>query len=187
MGNDSKTDLEQDRFDRWLDSALQQYGDLEPRAGLENRILAHFDSVPRNNSNGAWKVALAAFSAACLLIGLWFGMPTHRAQRPVVAVTPTPALAVADSRRRTQPSRPAVHVAAHTKKRNLPRLEAAVNEPRLPQFPSPMPLTKEEQMLRRYVTEVPHEAVLVARAQAERQKELDALFARESSKSDSDQ
>jgi hypothetical protein len=60
-------------------------------------------------------------------------------------------------------------------------------EPRLSQFPSPRPLSEQEQLLVRYVTESPDEAVLVAKEQAERQKELEELIGNESSKADSDQ
>jgi hypothetical protein len=40
-------------------------------------------------------------------------------------------------------------------------------EPRLEQFPSPAPLSEQEEMLVRYIRERPHEAALIARAQAE--------------------
>ena len=59
--------------------------------------------------------------------------------------------------------------------------------PRLDQFPSPRPLSEQEQMLARYVREFPQEAVLVARAQTERRKELEKLLADGPSKIDSDQ
>ena len=189
MAPDSNINLQPDTLDTWLDKALHQYGDVEPRAGLENRILANLEST-RNLNSSRWALifAVAALATACIAIVFWFGASTHQTQRSVVAVTPTPALTTADATQHTQSLRPAVHVVAHRRiKRKVPQLAAAFNEPRLPQFPSPRPLTKEEQMLQQYVTELPQEAVLIARAQAERREELNTLFARESSKRDSDQ
>ena len=189
MAPDSNINPQPDSLDTWLDEALHQYSDVEPRVGLENRILANLESTRNSNSSRwAWMFAVAALATACIAIVFWFGASAHRTQRSVVAVTPARALTAADVTQHTQSLRPAVHVLSpQTRKRGLRQLKEAANEPRLPQFPSPRPLTKEEQMLQRYVTELPQEAVLVARAQAARQEELNTLFARESSKRDSDQ
>lgn len=50
-------------------------------------------------------------------------------------------------------------------------------EPRLEQFPSPAPLSKEEESLVRYIRERPHDAALMARAQAELLKQDSQPFA----------
>ena len=189
MAPDSNINPQPDSLDTWLDEALHQYGDVEPRAGLENRILANLESTrDSNSSHRVWIFAVAALATACIAIVFWFGASTYRTQRSVVAVAPARALTAADATQHMQLSRPTVHaLSPQTRKRSSRQLKEAVNEPRLPQFPSPRPLTQEEQMLQRYVTELPQEAVLVARAQAARQEELNTLFARESSKRDSDQ
>jgi hypothetical protein len=44
-------------------------------------------------------------------------------------------------------------------------------EPKLDQFPSPRPLSKQEELLARYAREHPQEANLIAQAQAELEKQ----------------
>lgn len=185
--NKNKTD----RVDQWLDRALRQYSDAEPRAGLEQRILANLESVRRNASIGhawAWSFAAAAL-AACVGLAFWIGSTNHSAKRSVANVTSTPAPVVSvEPTQHVQPLTPTVHVAKHHVTRHVSRrLIEMANEPRLEQFPSPRPLSEQERLLTRYVTQCPQEAVTVAQAQLERRKELDKLFADESSKIESDQ
>jgi hypothetical protein len=73
---------------------------------------------------------------------------------------------------RTKSARPGTEIAAET--------ATAKPAPRLGQFPSQRPLSEQEELLVRYVRESPQEAVLVARAQAEREKELEKLIRDES-------
>lgn len=44
---------------------------------------------------------------------------------------------------------------------------------KLDQFPSPQPLTEQERLLARYVQDYPQEAVILAREQAEFEKEIE--------------
>ena len=53
-------------------------------------------------------------------------------------------------------------------KPDQPRL----NQPRLNQFPSPQPLSDQELALARYVSQFPHDATLIAKAQEEYEKEM---------------
>ena len=48
---------------------------------------------------------------------------------------------------------------------------AAVSASRREQFPSPQPLSEQEELLARYIERFPHEAVLMARAQTQLMKE----------------
>jgi len=57
-------------------------------------------------------------------------------------------------------------------------------EPKLEQFPSPRPLTEQERFLKQYVEKFPDEAMLIAKVQTERQKELEKLVTDGSSNSD---
>jgi hypothetical protein len=66
-----------------------------------------------------------------------------------------------------------VFEAAHRRMRPHAGAIEVAKEPRLSQFPSPRGLSEEEQLLVRYVTESPGEAVLVAKEQAERRREMD--------------
>jgi hypothetical protein len=53
---------------------------------------------------------------------------------------------------------------------------AVAEEPRLEQFPSPRPLSEQEEMLARYVQEETQEAKLVAKAQTEMLKKESLEF-----------
>src|SRR6266516_514222 len=70
-----------DRLDQWLDSALNEYGKSEPRAGLEGRVLANLSAQARpSRIRSPWPWALAGASAAVLLVGFWLGVG-HRVMR----------------------------------------------------------------------------------------------------------
>jgi len=175
-------DNNKQRLDRWLDGALQQYGRVEPRAGLERRILANLESAAQNRTIGRrwwWTFGLAALMA-CIAVTVWVGVDLPHSTKKTVA-TAHPAN-VGASTNGSQFAPPQVAAVPHHVKRHFmrPRIEAA-KEPRLEQFPSARPLTEQEQLLSRYVREFPEQAVLVAQAQAESQKELDKVIADESS------
>jgi hypothetical protein len=54
---------------------------------------------------------------------------------------------------------------------HFPETQVVASAPRLEQFPSPEPLSEQEEFLARYVEQFPHEAVLVARAQTQLMKQ----------------
>src|SRR5579862_127083 len=81
-----------DYLDEWLDKALQQYGNPEPRIGLESRILANMEAAGKRALFGysyAW--LLAAASMATVLVGIWFGV-WHR---PPEVITKGPTTEIA--------------------------------------------------------------------------------------------
>src|ERR1700752_2908168 len=68
--------------DRVLDAALAKYAAVEPRAGLDERILANLRAEQTRTSNRAgWRWGLAAAVIAVLVVALslaWrSGKPTH--------------------------------------------------------------------------------------------------------------
>jgi hypothetical protein len=73
-----------------------------------------------------------------------------------------------------RPTRPSLahKVAAH---RLYPTVIASA-QPKLDHFPSPRPLSQEELLLVRYAQEFPQEAVMMAKAQAESEKEVEQLI-----------
>ena len=91
MGSDnsSRNRNEDANLDQWLDRALQQYGDIEPRAGLEMRILGNLDSEERKQvQRRAWIAAsvcaaVAVIVAAVLIVG--FHLHQSGAKVPVNA------------------------------------------------------------------------------------------------------
>lgn len=156
--------------DRLLDQALSPQP-VEPRPGLEERILAglHAQPAPRPWWQWAWIPVTAAVIVA---VGLYVTRRPQPVATPVArtapAITPavTPAVApepapqpVGAQKTRLRPAaRPRVVMAATP----LPRQEV---------FPSPVPLTAEEQLLLALRSRHPAEVVDVAQAQQnEREK-----------------
>jgi hypothetical protein len=172
---------DKDRLDRWLDKALQQYGQIEPRPGLEPRVLTNLELAARDKSNSRswwWAFATAALMA-CMAVAVWVGIDLHHATKKTAA-TANPANVGASTNGSQSAPRQVAAVPHHVKRHSMrPNIEAA-KDPRLEQFPSARPLSEQEQMLSRYVREFPEQAVLMARAQAESQKALDRLIADES-------
>jgi hypothetical protein len=175
---------DRDQFDQLLDGALQQYGNVEPRVGLEGRVLANLKAQNRFVPHRRWASVFAITAGICavsLIVGVV--ATRHHSGKPIESVSRPPAVASSAStdlametsvreKPRTKSARPGTEIAAET--------ATAKPSPRLSQFPSQRPLSEQEELLVRYVRESPQEAVLVARAQAEREKELEKLIRDES-------
>lgn len=170
-------------IDRWLDEAVQQYANTEPRPGLEGRVLARLAEVEKRPARNLRWWGVLAISTAALLALVFFSIGRSKlnpVQTPV-AHEATPA--------RTQPEiRKEDGTAAGNKlpqNQSLPRRHNAASRelaslarrgaPKREQFPSPAPLSDEEKMLASYVRSFPEKAAQVARTQAElhKQEELE--------------
>ncbi len=182
---------ENDRLDRELDAALSQYAVVEPRAGLEERVLANLRAEQEHAAaRGWWRWPALGVAAAVLIVAaaslMWIeGMwrpgkpaPDITARRPATtsqgSKQPGTRIASNDASRSVRPTvsavvkRPARH-GVH------PPQAIVANGPRLDQFPSPRPLSEEERLLVRYVHDFPQDAVMIAQAQAETEREMDQL------------
>ena len=158
----------------WLDSALKQYGEAEPRGGLENRVLAAARAERRTTHNWRWRPALAALAAILLIAAGTYLVRWQRGngQPPLAKENqlPTNQKALQPSPAKTSP----VTEAANGRSR-LPRthsrrvVESAAA--RLDQFPSPEPLSEQEKILARYVQQFPREANVTAQIQTELARE----------------
>lgn len=152
-----------ERFiDEWLERALQQRGKAEPRPGLENRILASLKAERARVPMQAWGWRPVWVSlAVILLLGVIVSLRrTPERSAPISAagvvgpvVSKSPGHSIAAVVRKPR---------AHLIRRSIPRLE---------QFPSPQPLSKQEEVLARYIQQFPREAVLVAQAQTQLSKQ----------------
>lgn len=172
---------DRDRFDDLLDGALQRYGNVEPRAGLEGRVLASLAAQEATAMGWHWRWAFwtSATVTAALVIFLTVDWHTHQkaianppARVPVVIAnehTTNPQVA-------TEPHQAPVRRPRRVRQQPYP-LNATKTEPELDQFPSRQPLTEQEQLLAEYVSQFPNEAKLVAKEQAEIEKEMDKLYA----------
>ncbi len=175
----SKTDEgPQDELDRLLDSALAKYSTVEPRSGLEERVLANLQAERKKAPSRVWwHWGLSAVVAAVVIAALSFSWRFETTKDPSVAGHP----AVRDSSSRIPEREMARHdVNSVTPRRfepghrRTPHPQIAPNPaagPKLDQFPSPQPLSEQELALAKYASTFPEEAVLIATAQEEFENE----------------
>lgn len=191
----SMTNGNQDDLDRALNAALAKYA-AEPRAGLEERVLENLRAeTVRGVESASWRWGVLAAVATLAIIAValnWKpGRPAHPALQ-VAATTPTTQatrtrVATTGEQRGVRP-RLAGRARKATRHVSIPVTVSA--QPKLDQFPAPQPLSEQEQALARYVSQFPQEAALIARAQAEYEKEMQQMMKGTSSETegyDSDQ
>ena len=108
--------------------------------------------------------------ASMLLIGMAVWLKTKaRPARSAIVITGVATVPAAKEIRSAEGNQ--VHIAPTSRPhRRERRVVAAVL--RLEHFPSPQPLSEQEELLARYIEQYPHEAVVVARAQTELMKEM---------------
>jgi hypothetical protein len=170
--------LENEPFDRELDSALASYAAIEPRAGLEQRILANLHAEQKHalvRPRWRWP-AIGALSLvvvfAALLVAWRFTRPS---QNFAVHHLPTTTLPVPEtqiaSNIKAGDHGPATPAMQKKKPRTLHPENENASAPKLDVFPSPEPLSEQEKMLAAYVAQHHQQAVLIARARMEELKE----------------
>jgi hypothetical protein len=178
-----------DDLDRALDAALAKYAAVEPRAGLEGRILARVGTEQARPADSAWlsgwrwrwaASVTAVFVVTLALAWSWRAHWQSVTQNHPMATTPRQKIAnkpvnaevaarnenpaITQGRMAAGPAFPSPQ--AHPSRNRSSAAEAAVSAyPKLDRFPSPRPLTDEERALRRYVQDFPQEALLTALAQ----------------------
>ena len=168
-----------DGLDRMLDAALKQYAAVQPREGLEGRIVARIRSQSAERASHAWWrwfTAAAAVGALALIITM--ALRPHAKPQPSVAqhlsvTVPVPKVAAT-----SQPTK----AVQRPKRRLQPAADTQVAKalPKLDQFPSPQPLSEQEKLLASYVAVYPKQAALLARLRTE---ELERERIEEQSKS----
>jgi hypothetical protein len=171
--NDSGwSDLHNAEGERELDAALANYAAVEPRAGLDGRILANLrtESV-RAPDRAWWRWSMPAAIAAIVVVAAALAW---RSSKPTSDVTSHPSPTTRGPQKpRTQvvskrdgvPPR-AAHTAQRRRHRSNPSLVVAA-VPKLDQFPSPHPLSEQEKLLDGYVAQFHDQAVFVAQTQSE--------------------
>lgn len=159
--------------DQWLDAGLKQYGQAEPRPGLENRILAGLRSERERMLARKWQwwPALAALTAIFLIgIGVFsVKLRNAGAHAPLAKESPasfqqkTPQARQADGSRIQESPGQRIRAAVP----RPPHVTGPTATARLEQFPSPQPLSEQEAILQRYAEQFPREASLMAQAQTQ--------------------
>jgi hypothetical protein len=187
QNHDSK--MESGLRDREFEAALAKYAAVEPRAGLEDRILANLQAESRRSPRsvwGIWNIAWVVVGiAAVVAVVAALMLRTNIRQVPEITVLPAteapsakqsrPQVATARANHAPAPA-PVVAMPAHGVKKRERSTTVAGAFPRLDQFPSPRPLSNEERLLVRYVQKFPEAAVTIARAQTESEIEIERLI-----------
>ena len=180
------TNGKQNELDRMLDAALAKYAAVEPRTGLEDRVLANLRAEQAHVPDHAWwRWSAIAAVAAVILVVLALSLRRDKPSRPIVVNHPSTPIEVPKERATqtvsyahgsgTRPARPST--ARKPAMRSSPPEVAIASTPKLEQFPSPQPLSEQEKLLQNYVAQNPEQAVLLARARTEavRQDQLEEM------------
>jgi hypothetical protein len=172
MEPDNRERLDDLLDDKWLDAALKQFGASEPRPGLEGRVLASIRSKRERATVRPWtRWAALAFAAGMLLISAAAFLMRPNAVTPVSVNDHHTIPIVREGTERTdrlhRGTRSARSGKAAQTVAQVSRPQSGVATPRPEQFPSPLPLSEQEQILANYVTQFPHQALLMARAQTD--------------------
>jgi hypothetical protein len=168
-----------DAFDRELDAALAKYAVAEPRAGLEQRILANLRAEREQvHDRSTWRWAFAAALAGVIIVGV-LNLKSHKPTPSLVPDHPSATTAESQepgtqviSNREVGGVRVPVHGSTRKARSQRANPAAAATEPKLDHFPSRQPLSAQELALARYVSEFPQEAAVIARVQEEYEKEI---------------
>lgn len=188
--NHNRQASEPDPLGHELDAALARYAAVEPRVGLEERVLANLRAERAHlpeRSWWRWSTASAITLAAVIMVVLAVAWKSGTRHAPVLANHPS---TIAPSGRQPHQRVTANGIANGPHSQTLRRTAkpvphrrqpAAVAEahPKLDQFPSPQPLSEQERILASYVEKYPEQAVLLARARTEalRQDQLEEMKA----------
>lgn len=160
-----------DELDQLLDAALATFAAIEPRPGLEQRILANLRVEKKQAVAGTgwkWSLAAAALVAVAAMALAWRSnrpprqVITHHV--PVTVQGPEKSgVQIATGNGNAQ--HPAGHGPIHKvdSPPTYPQAMVAAN-PKLDQFPTPLPLTEQERILASYVAQYPEHAAVVAEA-----------------------
>ena len=163
-----------DQFDDLLDGALKRYGDVEPRVGLEGRVLARLtEGQARRNRGWVWALGAAAVATAFGVASIiWVAhlsqvAPLKSASLPqkhesIVTGHSSPVI---KKQLTLQPT-----ITHHS--RRTPGLKVA-EEPKMRNFPSARAISGQELMLVDYVQRYPQEALLVVKQQDEFQQQVE--------------
>lgn len=142
-------------LDHLLDSLLTEYSDVEPRPGLETRLVANLRAAQSAGNHRVWHWLLAGAGAVAVIAAVLVvyvsqipplpELPAIRAAG-LPALPPVPASGGKFGMRGARPR--------HESGR------ASVAGVRQEFFPTPTPLSDQERLLLRYLTETPREELV---------------------------
>jgi hypothetical protein len=179
--NNFAQDQSADDLDRVLDAALARYASVEPRPGLEQRVMANLSApAPHTQRLLWWRWGVAAVLAIVLVVA-GLAWKSSRTSHPAIA-NHAPGIGVSKdaSQENSAKSSEGMPAVSHAEARRVIRRRRKSPEsantliasaPKREQFPSPQPLSDEELALAHYASYFPSEARVIARAQEEYARE----------------
>jgi len=166
-------DQEKDKqMDEMLDSLLASYSSAEPRPGMEMRILANLRDAERRKAtapfwNWKWLWAGMAAAVAIIVAVVLIGGQRHAIKPSTVVQTQQPAPTQPEVQPQPEVQHGAPGTTGNAAHPRTPRVghvrpentTLALNQrPQI--FPTPTPLSEQEQLLLRYVARTPREEVV---------------------------
>jgi hypothetical protein len=143
-------DNARDKLDRLIDGALASYADVEPLAGLEDRVVNRVRVVGARRRIFGWGMGLAV-AASVVVVGI--GIRTEHRTTPKATSTAATIRLGPVAVAKEPPA------ASERVRRSVPKRLARPRElPKLEQFPIPSPMTTEERALVGFVQRDPIEA-----------------------------
>ncbi len=162
-----------ERFvDELLDSALARYAQVEPRPGLEARLLARLRSEPEPAAFG-WRWLPMAAAAAVVVAAVLYFAGSRESRPPEVAVQPQPAVAPTVTPPPVMP-KPSAPVANRAVAKQPSAAGASLRAAgarvsislRRQEFFQPTPVSEQEAALMRFVRQAPAEDLLALARQS---------------------
>jgi len=162
-------DQEKDKqmqIDDMLDSLLANYSSAEPRPGLETRILAGLQGAAENESLAGWwnfKWLWAGAVAAAIIVAAVLIGGRHRIEPPKHVMAKTSSAIPEPAIQPHAPIAPKETVRIYRRKSRAtkqPQNAALALSQRPTVFPTPTPLSEQEQLLLRYMTFTPREELI---------------------------
>jgi hypothetical protein len=171
------------QIDEVLDSLLANYSSVEPRPGLETRILANLrDAEEKNTAHGWWNfkwlwagTVAAAIIVAAVLIG-----GRHRIEPPTHVIVKTSPSVPQQEIQPHAPIAPKETVRIYRRKPRAtkqPQNAALALSQRPANFPTPVPLSEQERMMFSYLENTPQEIIVAQLPRNNDQKESEEFWA----------
>ena len=171
---------DQENLHRWLDRALVEYGNMEPRPGLEARVLANLSAERERitvRQRWFWALTLAA-TAAVIILAVWMESNTGLRTKPPTSLTTASEQQAERKQRPVETTKP--DVLQQSRKSASPRVDRnrtvhsfeTAAAPKLDRFPSSQPLSEQERLLLAYLNQTPKEEVMLAIAKTKSNEDL---------------
>jgi hypothetical protein len=174
--NKSQCDPEKDALDHKLDATLAKFTTADPRAGLEDRILATLRTEQERAAEPSWWrwPAIAAL-VAMIVVTVFVGWRSRKPVQNIAAQHPQITMQTIERVKTpvaTNSERSSIPLHEPSERRLRPRTLSrpaaiAVPSPKPDQFPSPQPLSQQEIILADYIKTYPEHAALIAEARTD--------------------